>query len=487
MSKYLDSTGLSYLWNKLKSTFATKTEVSSEYNTLQGAINALQTSVAALTGLDSTNFGGFSIQSTEADAISNIATLYTADGYTDELLWYMAGTSLSSVKAYRYNGSGTPTAISSDTYNCVDFSGLIADVSTLSQNLAALGPKIDELKSNVLPFYNGLKEALLLLAEKVTYIDEDGQNYYDILYNALYVFTYPISYHLSHCVSSNNMNEIDKNAAYSAILTAADGYTLENASVVVKMGGNTITTTAYEDGEINIQSVSGPLEITVSAVSLEVVSISAVYTQSGKVENTDTLDVLKKDLIVTATFVGGVTAELNDDDYMLSGSLSAGESTITVQYGNVTDTFEVTVDEGVIGNNLVPFASLNMRPDSGISATFTNNELVYSLNNKVPWGSIAFEYKTNYLQTVLTNGKKYRFHANFELLSGNNVRFAMSLRKSDGASAGITSTIIYDSGEYIMEWVQTSSVGYIMLSLNEFTATYTAKLTDMWIKEVCED
>lgn len=128
--------------NVISTTYETKTDATTKQTTLQGAINALQTSVAALTGLDSTNFGGFSIQSTEADAISNIATLYTADGYTDELLWYMAGTSLSSVKAYRYNGSGTPTAISSDTYNCVDFSGLIADVSTLSQNLAALRLKV---------------------------------------------------------------------------------------------------------------------------------------------------------------------------------------------------------------------------------------------------------------------------------------------------------------------------------------------------------
>lgn len=131
--------------NNIATTYETKTDATTKQTTLQGAINALQTSVAALTGLDSTNFGGFSIKSTEADAISNIATLYTADGYTDELLWYMAGTSISSVKAYRYNGSGTPTAISSDSYDCLDFSGLIADVSTLSQNLAALGPKIDKV------------------------------------------------------------------------------------------------------------------------------------------------------------------------------------------------------------------------------------------------------------------------------------------------------------------------------------------------------
>ena len=133
--------------NNIAATYETKTDATTKQTTLQGAINALQTSVAALTGLDSTNFGGFSIQSTEADAISNIATLYTADGYTNELLWYMAGTSLNSVKAYRYNGSGTPTAISSDSYNCVDFSGLIADVNTLRQDLEQLELQLYDVKN----------------------------------------------------------------------------------------------------------------------------------------------------------------------------------------------------------------------------------------------------------------------------------------------------------------------------------------------------
>ena len=153
--------------NVISTTYETKTDATTKQTTLQGAINALQTSVAALTGLDSTNFGGFSIESTEADAISNIATLYTADGYTDELLWYMAGTSLSSVKAYRYNGSGTPTAISSDTYNCVDFSGLITDVSTLSQNLAALGPQLDGVKDRVTATETAIRDLQELFGESV--------------------------------------------------------------------------------------------------------------------------------------------------------------------------------------------------------------------------------------------------------------------------------------------------------------------------------
>lgn len=69
MIKYLDSTGLSYFWNKLKSIFATKTEVSSIAQdataTAQQAAQYAQAIHEAITGLDPS-------QSTE-DAISELS------------------------------------------------------------------------------------------------------------------------------------------------------------------------------------------------------------------------------------------------------------------------------------------------------------------------------------------------------------------------------------------------------------------------------
>ena len=75
----------------------------------------------------------------------------------------------------------------------------------------------------------------------------------------------------------------------------------------------------------------------------EVVSISAVYTQSGDVYDTDTLNSLKSDLVVTATYDDTTTEEVID--YTLSGTLTVGTSTITVTYENKTDTFSVTVTQ----------------------------------------------------------------------------------------------------------------------------------------------
>lgn len=107
-----------------------------------------------------------------------------------------------------------------------------------------------------------LKVALLQLADKVAYIDEDGQDYYDALNSALYP-------------------------------------------------------------------------------PANLVSISAVYTQSGTVYNTDTLDSLKSDLVVTAHYDNGTSAVVTT--YTLSGTLTPGTSVVAVVYGGKTTTFNVTV------------------------------------------------------------------------------------------------------------------------------------------------
>ena len=69
--------------------------------------------------------------------------------------------------------------------------------------------------------------------------------------------------------------------------------------------------------------------------------ISAVYTQSGTVYNTDLLDSLKSDLVVTAHMSDGTSQTVTT--YALSGTLAEGTSTITVTYGGKTTTFNVVV------------------------------------------------------------------------------------------------------------------------------------------------
>ena len=70
-------------------------------------------------------------------------------------------------------------------------------------------------------------------------------------------------------------------------------------------------------------------------------SISAVYTQSGDVYASTPLDDLKADLVVTAHYSDGTSGTVTN--YLLSGVLEEGTSTVTVTYGGKTTTFNVTV------------------------------------------------------------------------------------------------------------------------------------------------
>lgn len=78
---------------------------------------------------------------------------------------------------------------------------------------------------------------------------------------------------------------------------------------------------------------------------VDLVSISCVYTQSGTVYDTDSLDSLKTDLVVTAHYSDSSTGTVTN--YTLTGTLVAGTSTITVTYGGKTTTFTVTVTPSV--------------------------------------------------------------------------------------------------------------------------------------------
>lgn len=75
----------------------------------------------------------------------------------------------------------------------------------------------------------------------------------------------------------------------------------------------------------------------------DVVSISAVYTQSGTVYNTDELNDLKADLVVKATMTGGTIKTIAAKEYLLDGELVPGTSTISVVCLGLVTTFDVAV------------------------------------------------------------------------------------------------------------------------------------------------
>lgn len=149
---------------------------------------------------------------------------------------------------------------------------IAADAKAIEDELTSLKADYDDIDDRVTALEGGgsgsgltedIKVALLACFEKVAWIDKDGQDYYDALYDALYPST-------------------------------------------------------------------------------DLVSISAVFTQgSAVIYDTDSLDTLKQYLVVTAHMSDSSTQTVTN--YVLSGTLSAGTSTITVTYGGKTATFTVIV------------------------------------------------------------------------------------------------------------------------------------------------
>lgn len=262
---------------------------------------------------------------------------------------------------------------------------------------------------------NDVKTALLQIAEKVAYIDEHGQDYYDDLYDALYPSASLVSISAVYTQSgtvypTTSLSALKDDLAVTAYyddtsseaVPAAD-YMLSGALTV----GTSVITASYN-------GKTATFNVTVSAVPT-VSSISAVYTQSGTVYDTDSLDSLKADLVVTATYSDSSTATVPSTDYTLSGTLTEGTSTITVSYESKTTTFNVTVSamyvqDGLImwldgirnGTNGTHESTLTTWVDqSGNGWDWTNSNATVTENSVVFNGTDAYLYRA--YQSVPSN------------------------------------------------------------------------------------
>lgn len=257
-----------------------------------------------------------------------------------------------------------------------------------------------------------LKEALLQMAEKVAYIDENGQDYYQYLYDALYPIatTYTISNVLTNVVNSNTSTVISGGESYAATLSCGPDY--EITTVTITMGGNDVTGTAYAGGTISIPNVTGNIVITAVATQQQatLVSISAVFTQGQAViYDTDTLDSLKQYLVVTANWDDSTTSTVASSDYTLSGTLSVGTSTITVSYSGKTTSFTVTVSQPSQGDIFGTFTNGYAMGKKMNSSQGVSSMAMYSVwNNSASARAAMTEPVANNNYTItVTDSAKY--------------------------------------------------------------------------------
>lgn len=192
--------------------------------------------------------------------------------------------------------------------------------------------------------------------------------------------------------------------------------------------------------------------------------ITAVYTQSGTVYNTDTLDSLKSDLVVTANYDNGTSETVTA--YTLSGTLTEGTSTIVVAYGGKSTTFNVTVTaawnyewtytDGTLADNGWVLAA------SGGTTTMESDGLLLTSNTS---GSNTLNY-TNATYVGVNTISEYEFKPiTIGSVSGSSsVIFGIT----DDGTKGAKQIIYNDNKLYMVEGSTNVVIPNVTLTLNEW-------------------
>ena len=152
-----------------------------------------------------------------------------------------------------------------------------------------------------------------------------------------------ITKNLTGCTISNNASQVDYGEAYTATIAAESGKTI--TSVVVKMGGVDITSTAYTagSGAINIAKVTGAVTITAVAtmpsvtytITLNLTNCTSSNTATSIAENASYTTTLSP----TGTFkkLGEITVTMGGVDISVS-AVSGSTVSIPSVTGNIVIT-----------------------------------------------------------------------------------------------------------------------------------------------------
>ena len=225
------------------------------------------------------------------------------------------------------------------------------------------------------------KQALHNIFEKVAFIDGNGQDYLDALDDAMSSVT-AISLN-TNTLSFSALNTTQQLTATTTPSGGAVSWSSSNTSVATVSSSGVVTSVGYGTATITASSGSVSASCSVVVAQATLVSIACVYTQSGTVYESTSLDSLKNDLVVTATWDNSTTSTVASTDYELSGTLTEGTSTITVTYGGKTTTFNVTVSSTVqyvkVGNPTITDNILT--PSYG---NFIRTNIPFSPNGQ-PW------------------------------------------------------------------------------------------------------
>ena len=212
--------------------------------------------------------------------------------------------------------------------------------------------------------------------------------------------------------------------------------------------------------------------------SAELSSISAVFTQgSNVVYSVDSLDYLKTMLTVTALYSDSSTRTVTG--YTLSGTLSAGTSTITVSYGGKTTTFTVTVtaETGLV-------YSMHDHVFSGASGSYVDTG--YELLNTDKDFTLFFDVQTTGQNTSwMLFGCQPATNQIYFVNNGNDASKSYFRWMGDTSNNQITAFVTASSGQFkfLCKHQQgTNSVDFIIKN-GSGTTLYSQTITDTFASD----
>ncbi len=188
-----------------------------------------------------------------------------------------------------------------------------------------------------------LKKALIDIFQKVAYVDDNGQQYFEALETALGTKATALAVEPSSFASYT----IGATKQLTAVTTPTDAldeltWSSSNTDVATVDATGLVTIIGYGSAVITVSTGTLSATSSVTVSQAVVTSIDAVFNQgTATIYDSYELNELKQYLTVTANYNNGTSAVVND--YALSGTLAEGTSTITASYGGQSDTFDVVV------------------------------------------------------------------------------------------------------------------------------------------------
>lgn len=203
--------------------------------------------------------------------------------------------------------------------------------------------------------------------------------------------TWRITRSLGAGATYDGPTSVDKEGAFSATVTIAEGYEIGAAGVVVTMGGEILSNVVNIQENIvyiSIPVVSGNVVIKVPTVNintgeeeepeipqvvLEYITVGYNQGQTVIFETQDIND-LRYYLTVIGYYSDDAAKELKD--YTLTGSLTPGASTITVEKDGVTKTFTVQTTEATLPEGYTRYGYIQAKSNSS-TTTQAKGKFIY--------------------------------------------------------------------------------------------------------------